>query len=94
MITPRIYLETTVFNYYFDQERDAQPYTLTLFAEIKAGKYEPYTSEYVTNELNKAPSEKQGKMLNLMTEVVDLREGYKKVGIFSPMEVVEHDENS
>ena len=30
----------------------------------------------------------------LMTEVVNVREGYKKVGIFSPMEVVEHEEDA
>jgi predicted nucleic acid-binding protein len=156
MITPKIYLETTVFNYYFDEEREAHPYTVKLFEEIKIGKYEPYTSEYVINELNKAPVEKQIKMLKLieeygvrlikasqeaerladiyikegiippkyasdgrhiaatavrnldfivslnfrhivkrktilMTEVVNVREGYKKAGIFSPMEVVENE---
>jgi predicted nucleic acid-binding protein len=158
MITPNIYLETTIFNYYFDKEREAHPYTVKLFEEIKAGKYDPYTSEYVTRELNKALAEKQEKMLKLieeygvrlikasaeaeklaavyikegiipakyatdglhiaatavrnldfivslnfrhivkrktvlMTEVVNVREGYKKIGIFSPMEVVEHEEN-
>jgi hypothetical protein len=25
MITPTIYLETTIFNYYFDKEREAHP---------------------------------------------------------------------
>ena len=68
MITPKIYLETTIFNYSFDKEREANPYTVTLFEEIKAVKYEPYTSEYVTKELNKAPAEKQEKMLKLIEE--------------------------
>ena len=159
MPTPKMYLETTIFNYYFDKEREAHPDTVKLFEEIKAGKYEPYTSEYVTNELAKAPIEKQKMMLKLideysvtlikastdaerlanvyiqeniipkkhttdalhiaaasvksldfivslnfrhivkrktilMTEVVNVREGYKKVGIFSPMEVVEHEEDA
>jgi predicted nucleic acid-binding protein len=40
----KIYLETSIFNYYFDKEREAHPYTLKLFEEIKAGKYAPYTS--------------------------------------------------
>ena len=68
MITPKIYLETTIFNYYFDTEREAHPYTVKLFEEIRAGKYEPYTSEYVTEELNKASAEKQEKMLKLIEE--------------------------
>ena len=159
MLTPKMYLETTIFNYYFDREREAHPDTLKLFAEIKAGKYEPYTSEYVTNELAKAQIEKQKLMLKLideynvilikasadaenlanvyiqekvipmkyitdalhiaaasvrsldfivslnfrhivkrktilMSEVVNIREGYKRIGIFSPMEVVEHEEDA
>ena len=159
MLTPKMYLETTIFNYYFDKEREAYVDTVKLFKEIKSGKYEAYTSEYVTNELTKAPIEKQKLMLQLideynitlirassnaemlanvyiqekiipmkyitdalhiaaasvkgldfivnlnfkhivkrktilMTEVVNVREGYKKVGIFSPMEVVEHEEDT
>ena len=159
MPTPKLYLETTIFNYYFDKEREAHNDTVKLFEEIKAGKYEPYTSEYVTNELAKAQTEKQKSMLRLiedcnvtlikastdaerlaniyiqekiipikfatdalhiaaasvksldfivslnfrhivkrktilMTEVVNVREGYKAIGIFSPMEVVEHEEDA
>jgi predicted nucleic acid-binding protein len=43
----RIYLETTVFNYYFEKERDAHADTVMLFEEIKAGKYRAFTSEPV-----------------------------------------------
>jgi hypothetical protein len=49
---PTIYLETTIFNFPFAD--DAPQYkadTLQLFAEIKAGKFKPFTSEYVTREL-------------------------------------------
>jgi predicted nucleic acid-binding protein len=159
MLTPKIYLETSIFNYYFDTEREAHPYTLKLFEEIKSDKYEAYTSEYVTDELLQAPDEKKHKMFKLiedyriilikaspdvrrladiyvqekiipvkyitdalhiavtsvrnldfivslnfrhivkrktilMTKVVNVREGYKEVGIFSPMEVVEHEEDA
>ena len=158
MPKPKMYIETTIFNYYFDKEREAHADTVKLFKEILAGKYEPYTSEYVTNELAKAPIKKQKSMLNLldeyniilvkasseaerlanvyiqesvipakyttdalhiaaasvrsldfivslnfrhivkrktilMTEVVNVREGYKKIGIFSPMEVVDNEED-
>ena len=68
MPTPKMYLETTIFNYYFDKEREAHRDTVKLFEEIKAGKYEPYTSEYVVNELAKAPIEKQKLMLALFAE--------------------------
>jgi len=64
----KIYLETTLFNYYLDSDRDAHADTVRLFGEIKAGKYEAYTSETVTDELKKASSPKREKMLNLIGE--------------------------
>jgi hypothetical protein len=45
---PTVYLETTIFNFPFTD--DAPHYkedTLKFFAEIKAGKFRPFTSEYV-----------------------------------------------
>ena len=32
--TPKVYLETTMFNYFFDTERDAHADTVKLFDEI------------------------------------------------------------
>jgi len=65
----KIYLETTVFNYYFDVERDAHADTVTLFKEIKAGKYEAYTSAYVIDELGETKQEpKRSNMLALIGE--------------------------
>jgi rRNA-processing protein FCF1 len=52
MRIPTVYLETTIFNFPFTD--DAPQYradTLRLFDEIKAGKFRPYTSEYVLDEL-------------------------------------------
>ena len=68
MRKPKIYLETTMFNYYFDKERDAHADTVTLFKEIQAGKYEAYTSLYVTDELGDADEPKRSSMLALITE--------------------------
>jgi predicted nucleic acid-binding protein len=68
MKTQRIYLETTLFNYYFDIDRDAHVDTVKLFNEISGGKYEAFTSTYVTDELEKAPEAKRDKMLGLITE--------------------------
>ena len=156
MKKPKIYIETTMFNYYFDCEREAHLHTVKLFEELRSGRYEPYTSEYVLQELRRAPEPKRGAMLRLigdfeiavfdvdaeaerladvyvaekvlpekyrmdglhialtavkglefivslnfkhivkrrtllLTEVINTREGYRRVGIFSPMEVVEDD---
>jgi len=55
-----------MFNYYFDTDRDAHADTVTLFEECAAGKFEPYTSDYVIEEIEGAPSEKREKMLGLI----------------------------
>ena len=64
----KIYLETTLFNYYFDEDRDAHADTITLFEECISGKFEPYTSDYVIKEIEDAPAEKREKMLALITQ--------------------------
>jgi len=64
----KIYLETTLFNYYFDKDRDAHPDTVRLFKEIAAGKYVAFTSDAVLQELTKAPAEKRTAMLALVDE--------------------------
>jgi len=159
MRVPKVYLETTLFNFYFaDDAPDKKRDTLKLFEEIRQGKYEPYASEDVVRELldtsdpNKKitmaklineygvillPSSAEAEALadvyvnegviplkyrtdgvhialtavfNLdfivsynfkhivkrktveMTELINYRAGYKKVGIYSPAEVIEDDE--
>ena len=62
----KIYLETTIFNYYFDENRDAHKSTIKLFEEIIEGKYEAYTSNYVIDELLQADEPKKSKMLDLI----------------------------
>jgi len=154
MRVPKIYLETTMFNYYFDNERDAHPDTIRLFEEIKTKKYKAFSSVYAIDELMKAPEEKRSLMMELfnkyditilqpskeaesladmyvnegiipkthivdsrhiaiaavndlemilslnfthivrkktieLTEFINVREGYRKVQIYTPMEVVE-----
>jgi len=68
MRKPKIYVETTLFNFYFDKDRDAHADTVRLFKEIAAGKYEAFTSDAVLRELEKAPAEKQAAMLSLVDE--------------------------
>jgi len=64
----KIYLETTLFNFYFDMDREAHAATVKLFNEIAAGKYNAFTSTYVTDELENAPQEKSEKMIGLITQ--------------------------
>ena len=160
MRVPTIYLETTIFNFPFhDDAPHYQTDTLRLFSEIKAGKFRPFTSEYVTQELEVTKDvEKMAKMKALITdyeitvipasdevkrladvyvmagvipkknsmdalhiaaatvagldfvislnfkhivkhktiletEFINTREGFKRVFIHSPAEVIDHDEN-
>lgn len=64
----KLYMETTVFNYYFDTQRDGHDDTVRLFDEIRAGMHEAYTSGYTIRELNVAPEPKRSKMLALIKE--------------------------
>ena len=57
-----------MFNYYFDTDRDAHADTVTLFEECAAGKFEPYTSDYVIKEIMAAPEEKREKMIALVKQ--------------------------
>ena len=64
-----IYLETTLFNFYVDKSKgDAHIDTIRLFKEIAAGKYTAYTSDYVIDELERAPAEKRDKMISLINK--------------------------
>ena len=157
MKVPKVYIETSVFNFIFaDDAPDKQGDAIKFFAEIKAGLYEPYTSDYVLQELRRAEEPKQSQMIDLinqydmtlfeqddeaerlaniyvaegvipekyftdavhiavatvndldfivsfnfqhivkrktmtMTESINIREGYKRIGIHSPTEVIEND---
>jgi len=69
MRIPRIYLETTIFNFPFAD--DAPQYkadTLKLFGEIRTGKFRPFTSEYVMRELEEI---KDMEKLEKMKALVD-----------------------
>lgn len=63
----KLYLETTAFNYYFD-ERPGHDDVVKLFEEIRAGKHEAFTSGYAIEEMDVAPEPKRSNMLALITE--------------------------
>jgi hypothetical protein len=149
-------LETTILSFVFADDAPEKTWaTLRLFEEIKTGRYVPYASEYVVDELNQAAEPLRSDLLNLIdsygiiileaqeeaarlakiylkekvvppshpmdalhlavatvneldfilswnfrhivrrntilaTGVINLREGYKPIGIFSPMEVIDY----
>ncbi|GMO64860.1 MAG: hypothetical protein Ta2A_12730 [Treponemataceae bacterium] len=88
----RVYLETTVFNRYYDENREYIDETKELFENIKNKGLDAYTSTYVIEELNKAAEPKRGMMLNLIPEygisvfeidqrAIDLADAYIEMGI-------------
>jgi len=64
----KVYIETTLFNFYFDKDREAHIDTVRFFKDIAAKKYEAYTSDYVINELKKTQSDKREKMIALIEQ--------------------------
>jgi len=68
MRTLTVYLETSIFNYYFELEREAHADTVRLFEEIRNGKYQAFTSTYAVNELLRAPDDKRDKMIALIDQ--------------------------
>ncbi|MCL2031601.1 MAG: hypothetical protein FWG93_08670 [Oscillospiraceae bacterium] len=70
MRAPRVYLETTMFNFCFaDDAPDKRQDTLKLFAEIQEGRYEPYTSFVVVNEIEQtSDARKRESMLALINQ--------------------------
>jgi hypothetical protein len=74
MDKPKIYLETTVFSFYYGSEatpeyRQYKVESQAVFNLIKAGEYEAFTSSFTTDELTDEPDgEKRQKMFALVHE--------------------------
>ena len=95
MRKPKIYLETTIFNFPFaDDAPQLRADTLKLFEEIKTGKYEPYTSIYVLDELeNTVQTDKLRKMKGLIeiyniTVIPISEEAERLAGLYLAEEVI------
>ena len=63
-----VYLETTIFNRYFEDDRKYANETKLLFNKIASGEIEAFTSLAVLSELEKAPEPKREKMLALIRQ--------------------------
>jgi predicted nucleic acid-binding protein len=66
MNVARIYLETTIFNRYFDVDRKYHEETKLLFEAIQNNKFVAFTSSYAIGELKAAPEPKSTKMIDLI----------------------------
>jgi len=90
---PKLFIETTVFNFYFEEKHgQKQKDAVRLFEEVAKGRYEAYTSDVVINELKKATLDKFIRMdelyekyikrtLGLLPETEHIAELYIKKGI-------------
>jgi len=69
MRLPTMYLETTIFNFPFVNDApNFRADTLKLFEEIKAGKFRPFTSGYVIQELESATDARREERIQLIKE--------------------------
>jgi hypothetical protein len=62
----KLYLETTVFNWYFEPTRGFVDEIQLLFDEIASGKFEAFASEYVVEELMETEGPKREMLLGLL----------------------------
>jgi hypothetical protein len=64
----RAYIETTIFNRFWDEKRGYIVETRQFFDCIRNGSIDAYTSAYVVDELERAPSPKKEQMLKLIID--------------------------
>jgi hypothetical protein len=62
----KVYLETTIFNRYFEDSREYCAETRALFARILFGEIKAFASVTVLEEIDKAPESKRGQMIGLV----------------------------
>ena len=68
---PKLFIETTVFNFYFEgKQGQKQKDAILLFEQIVKGKYEAFTSEEVKDEFEDTPSIKLQKMISLYKKCI------------------------
>jgi hypothetical protein len=88
----KVYLETTLFNRFLEDNREYNKETKKLFEKIIQKEIDAYSSTYVMEELDKASEPKRSKMLNLISQykitileidkrAYDLSETYIEMGI-------------
>ena len=81
MIMIKVYLETTIFNRFLEDNREYNIETKSLFEKIVKNEIKAYSSTYVIEELDKASEPKR-------TEIVHRMKGFGNPVICTPMEVL------
>jgi len=65
----RLYLETSVWNFYFaDDAPEKRDITKEFFESIKQGRYDIFISQTVLNEIDRADEPKKNQLLGLIKE--------------------------
>ena len=88
----KVYLETTIFNRFLEDNREYSIETKKLFEKILQKEIEAYSSAYVIEELDRASEPKRTQMLNTIQKfnitvleidqrALDLTETYIEMGI-------------
>ena len=62
----KVYIETTVFNRFLEDNREFNLETIKLFEKISKNEIQAFSSTYVLEELDKASEPKRTDMLNLI----------------------------
>jgi predicted nucleic acid-binding protein len=62
----KVYLETTMFNYFVEETKEDNPITVAFFEAIRHGQYDGYTSTYAIEEMENATEPKRSNMLALI----------------------------
>jgi len=69
MRRPQLYLETSVWNFYFaDDAPEKREITQAFFDKIRHGGYEIFVSDAVIEEIGRANDEKKQRLLNIIKE--------------------------
>lgn len=69
MKKPQLYLETSVWNFYFaDDAPEKKEITLRFFDKVKQGEYEIYVSDVVIEEIGRADDGKKQLLLGVIAE--------------------------
>jgi|SRR3990170_805760 len=69
MKKPQLYIETSVWNFYFaDDAPEKKEITHTFFNKVKESEYEIFISDTVIEEIGRADDEKRQLLLNIIKE--------------------------
>lgn len=74
MKRPRLYLETSVWNFYFAHDApEKREITMRFFDKVKQNEYEIFISDVVIEEIGRADDNKKQSLLNIIAEYSPMR---------------------